>query len=105
MEEKDELMGEGVHALAHQGISMSRQQEMKNQHDAQQQFHSLLKEYMGKDYLDNNYMIRKALKKEGILYISCSLYIITCYSPIIDPKHIITDVDSEKCSHYQRLIG
>jgi len=30
MEEKDELMGEGVHALAHQGISMSRQQEMKN---------------------------------------------------------------------------
>lgn len=52
MEEKDELMGEGVHALAHQGISMSRQQEMKNQHDAQQQFHSLLKEYMGKDYLD-----------------------------------------------------
>jgi hypothetical protein len=55
---------------------------------------------MGKDYLDNNYMIREALKKEGILYISCSLYIITCYSPIIDPKHIITDVDSEKCSHY-----
>ena len=42
----------------------------------------------------------EALKKEGILYISSSLYFITCYSPIIDPKHIITDVDSEKCSHY-----
>ena len=55
---------------------------------------------MGKDYLDTYYLVREALKKEGILYISSSLYFITCYSPIIDPKHIITDVDSEKCSHY-----
>ena len=105
MEEKDELMGEGVHALAHQGISMSRQQEMKNQHDAQQQFHSLLKEYMGKNYLDTYYLVREVIEEEGILYIFCSLYIISCYSPIIDPKHIITDVYSEKCSHYQRLTG
>ena len=51
---------------------MSRQHEMKRAHDSQQQFHSLLKEYMGKN--PRLRASRKAPEEESHLHIARTLH-------------------------------
>ena len=50
MSNNDDLMSSPVPSLHNQGdhVSIGRQQEMKVAAESQQQFHILLKEYMGK---------------------------------------------------------
>ena len=79
MESKADLSA-AIHGGGHDHldeVSMSRQQEMKKQHDSQQEFHSLLKEYMGKKRprkLKHHLRCREAIEEKGILHIPSSLF-------------------------------
>ena len=52
-------------------VSFSREKEMKEAHDSQQQFHSLLKEYMGKF---EQLFFRENPEKKSIPNISVSMH-------------------------------